>query len=169
MSVFAKSLVSTISPSINECDAQLNSVLTAQNVLLKNLETVSQELQTISESTGDDDRAKLPDLEPHTTKIINIKKRVTNTIKKVNSIKQRLGVLEKGLNKRKNSLQIHEANLNKVTGTQATKKTAPEDPINTQDSINNSETTNPKTAEPNKTGGTEDEPNTVSTSSEPSE
>ena len=168
MSVFAKSLVSTISPSINECDAQLNSVLTAQNVLLKNLETVSQELQTISESTGDDS-AKLPDLEPHTTKIINIKKRVTNTIKKVNSIKQRLGVLEKGLNKRKNSLQIHEANLNKVTGTQATKKTAPEDPINTQDSINNSETTNPKTAEPNKTGGTEDEPNTVPTSVEPSE
>ena len=94
MSVFAKSLVSTISPSINECDSQLDSVLAAQNVLLKNLETVSQELQTISESTGDDS-AKLPDLEPHTTKIINIKKRVTNTIKKVNSIKQRLESLKK--------------------------------------------------------------------------
>ena len=144
--------------------------LAAQNVLLKNLETVSQELQTISESTGDDDRAKLPDLEPHTTKIINIKKRVTNTIKKVNSIKQRLGVLEKGLNKRKNSLQIHEANLNKVTGTQPTKKTTPEDSTNAQDNINNSKTTNPKSAEPNKAaGGAEDEPNTVPTSVEPSE
>ena len=168
MSVFAKSLVSTISPSIHECDSQLDSVIAAQNVLLQNLETVSKELQTIAESTGEDNSASLPDLEPQTTKIVNIKKRVTNTIKKVNSIKQRLGVLEKGLNKRKNSLQIHEANLNKVTGTQPTKKTTPEDSTNAQDNINNSKTT--KSAEPNKAaGGAEDEPNTVPTSVEPSE
>ena len=166
MSVFAKSLVSTISPSIHECDSQLDSVIAAQNVLLQNLETVSKELQTIAESTGEDNSASLPDLEPQTTKIVNIKKRVTNTIKKVNNIKQRLENLEKGLNKRKNSLQIHETNLNKATGTQPTKKTAPKNSSDTQDTANDSEIANLKSSEAKKAGETEDEQNIATTSTE---
>ena len=114
MSAFAKSLVTTISPSIIECDAQLDNVISAQNILLSKLDTVSKELDQLSTSnkSNNNSEAPLPDLEPHTNKIIAIKKRVSGTIKKITSIKQRLEYIERGLNKRKNSLKIHETNLN---------------------------------------------------------
>ena len=114
MSAFAKSLVTTISPSIIECDAQLDNVISAQNILLSKLDTVSKELDQLSTSnkSNNNSEAPLPDLEPHTNKIIAIKKRVSGTIKKITSIKQRLEYIERGLNKRKNSLKIHEINLN---------------------------------------------------------
>ena len=119
MSAFAKSLVTTIYPSITECDAQLDNVIAAQDTLLKKLDKVSTELEQLSivdknNKTEDSDKAPLPDLEQHTNKIINIKKRVSGTIKKIAGIKQRLEFIENGLNKRKNSLKIHEANLNKA-------------------------------------------------------
>ena len=124
MSAFAKSLVTTISPSIIECDAQLDNVISAQNILLSKLDTVSKELDQLSTSnkSNNNSEAPLPDLEPHTNKIIAIKKRVSGTIKKITSIKQRLEYIERGLNKRKNSLKIHETNLNNALSGNTTNK-----------------------------------------------
>ena len=128
MSAFAKSLVTTISPSIIECDAQLDNVISAQNILLSKLDTVSKELDQLSTSnkSNNNSEAPLPDLEPHTNKIIAIKKRVSGTIKKITSIKQRLEYIERGLNKRKNSLKIHETNLNNALSGNTTNKNTEE-------------------------------------------
>ena len=148
MSAFAKSLVTTISPSIIECDAQLDNVISAQNILLSKLDTVSKELDQLSTSnkSNNNSEAPLPDLEPHTNKIIAIKKRVSGTIKKITSIKQRLEYIERGLNKRKNSLKIHETNLNNALSGNTT-NTNTEAITTTTNNNNNNNNTEEKTTE----------------------
>ena len=143
MSAFAKSLVTTISPSIIECDAQLDNVISAQNILLSKLDTVSKELDQLSTSnkSNNNSEAPLPDLEPHTNKIIAIKKRVSGTIKKITSIKQRLEYIERGLNKRKNSLKIHETNLNNALSGNTTNKNTEAITSTTTNNNNNPEKT----------------------------
>ena len=148
MSAFATSLVTTISPSIIECDAQLDNVISAQNILLSKLDTVSKELDQLSTSnkSNNNSEAPLPDLEPHTNKIIAIKKRVSGTIKKITSIKQRLEYIERGLNKRKNSLKIHETNLNNALSGNTT-NTNTEAITTTTNNNNNNNNTEEKTTE----------------------
>ena len=147
MSAFAKSLVTTISPSIIECDAQLDNVISAQNILLSKLDTVSKELDQLSTSnkSNNNSEAPLPDLEPHTNKIIAIKKRVSGTIKKITSIKQRLEYIERGLNKRKNSLKIHETNLNNALSGNTTNKNT--EAITSTTTTNNNNNPEEKTTE----------------------
>ena len=147
MSAFAKSLVTTISPSIIECDAQLDNVISAQNILLSKLDTVSKELDQLSTSnkSNNNSEAPLPDLEPHTNKIIAIKKRVSGTIKKITSIKQRLEYIERGLNKRKNSLKIHETNLNNALSGNTTNKNT--EAITSTTTTNNNNNIEEKTTE----------------------
>ena len=150
MSAFAKSLVTTISPSIIECDAQLDNVISAQNILLSKLDTVSKELDQLSTSnkSNNNSEAPLPDLEPHTNKIIAIKKRVSGTIKKITSIKQRLEYIERGLNKRKNSLKIHETNLNNaLSGNTTNTNTEAITTTTTNNNNNNNNNTEEKTTE----------------------
>ena len=147
MSAFAKSLVTTISPSIIECDAQLDNVISAQNILLSKLDTVSKELDQLSTSnkSNNNSEAPLPDLEPHTNKIIAIKKRVSGTIKKITSIKQRLEYIERGLNKRKNSLKIHEINLNNALSGNTTNTNTEAITTTTNNNNNNNNNNNTKT------------------------
>ena len=149
MSAFAKSLVTTISPSIIECDAQLDNVISAQNILLSKLDTVSKELDQLSTSnkSNNNSEAPLPDLEPHTNKIIAIKKRVSGTIKKITSIKQRLEYIERGLNKRKNSLKIHESNLNNALSGNTTNTNTEAITTTTTNNNNNNNNTEEKTTE----------------------
>ena len=149
MSAFAKSLVTTISPSIIECDAQLDNVISAQNILLSKLDTVSKELDQLSTSnkSNNNSEAPLPDLEPHTNKIIAIKKRVSGTIKKITSIKQRLEYIERGLNKRKNSLKIHETNLNNALSGNITNTNTEAITTTTTNNNNNNNNTEEKTTE----------------------
>ena len=150
MSAFAKSLVTTISPSIIECDAQLDNVISAQNILLSKLDTVSKELDQLSTSnkSNNNSEAPLPDLEPHTNKIIAIKKRVSGTIKKITSIKQRLEYIERGLNKRKNSLKIHETNLNNaLSGNTTNTNTEAITTTTNNNNNNNNNNTEEKTTE----------------------
>ena len=149
MSAFAKSLVTTISPSIIECDAQLDNVISAQNILLSKLDTVSKELDQLSTSnkSNNNSEAPLPDLEPHTNKIIAIKKRVSGTIKKITSIKQRLEYIERGLNKRKNSLKIHETNLNNALSGNTTNTNTEAITTTTNNNNNNNNNNEEKTTE----------------------
>jgi len=107
-SSFHAGCVAAVAPVVDEIDARLASVLTAQRTLKDRLDVVSAALEKIKQSSG---AAEPLSLDPISQKVLTVRKRVLAVSKKLASVQSRLSVVESGLRKKKESLTPQVANL----------------------------------------------------------
>ena len=95
MSSFASGLVVSIGPLVEEIDGRLESVFASQENLLRQLKSLSSEVDTLNLES----EAAQP-LDVHVKKIVSIRKRTLSISKLLNSVQNRLEAVDTKLSKR---------------------------------------------------------------------
>ena len=95
MSSFASGLVASIGPLVEEVDGRLESVFASQDNLLRQLKTLSLEVDQL----GLEAEVAAP-LDTHLKKIVGIRKRTLSISKLLHSVQSRLEAVDAKLSKR---------------------------------------------------------------------